>query len=404
MRLSRRRRRGGVSYLTIERKALQPAFKAPSSERENMNAITASNFPRQRIGLSAILQLMLLCTAALFWNEARAVAVDSIPVSFTVKNTNRTPALCLTDGKTYQIRGRLVGPHSAFGTGGTDALTVYMHGVGWGQFYWHFQQKPAVDYASQMAQLGHVSLVYDQLGYGQSGRSPGLLNCYGGEADIVNQMIDALRSGDYVVPMPMTPRSYTRVALASHQAAGLMSQPAAYTFRNIDALVLTGFTDFPLSFKPVILTATGAFLTSCLLGGDRSDGATGPRYYNFFPLKASTFAALNFSDADPAVVLAATAARGRAACGELASAFTTVGVDNLQLLLRQVRVPVLLVNGLDDKFFRQPAGANFQKRLYSGSDDVTSELIDGAGQALALETKAPEFRGVMHNWLAPRGF
>ncbi|MGQ0618766.1 MAG: alpha/beta fold hydrolase [Panacagrimonas sp.] len=371
-----------------------------------MRATTTMNPSRKRIVGFPFLKLLLLCAAALmFWNDARAQSVESIPVSFTVQNLNRSQVLCLTDRRTYQIRGRLVGPAGAFAAGGPDALTVYMHGVGWGQFYWNFTQFPDVDYATQMARMGHVSLVYDQLGYGASGRSLGLLNCYGGEADIVNQMIDALRDGDYAIPgSVLAPRSFSRVALASHQAAGLMSQPAAYSFRNVDALIVTGFSDAALSFKPAILTATTAFITACLVGGDRSDGATGPRFYGFFPLQDRRFAALNFANADPAVVARATELRGRAACGELASAFTTVGVDMLQLLLRQVRVPVLLVNGLEDEFFRQPLGANFQKRLYSGSDDVTSELIAGSGQALALERTAPEFRRVMHNWLAPRGF
>ncbi len=330
--------------------------------------------------------------------------VASVPVSFQVSNVNRSQAICPTDGAAYTITGRLVGPRAMLESGSASAITVYMHSVGWGQYYWHFQEFPAVDYASQMALLGHVSLVYDQLGYGGSGRPPGLSNCYGGEADIVNQMIGALRNGTYTASGTFTAQHFARVALASHGVGALMAEPAAYSFANIDALIVTSWSDFVPAFAPAVLVQFGTFSASCLLGGQQSDGTTGPGGYAFFPLTEPDFETLNFANADPAIVAAARARRGRASCGEPISSPPTVVSDTVQVLLPNVHVPVLLVNGAADRFFMQPVGSFAQALYFSGSPDLSSELIPGAGSALALERSAPAFRTIMNDWLTAHGF
>lgn len=332
--------------------------------------------------------------------------IVSMPVSFAVTNVNRSQAQCFTDGAPYTITGRLVGPRAALQQGTTaGAITMYLHSVGWGQFYWHFQEFPQVDYASQMARLGHVSLVYDQLGYGGSGRPSGLMNCYGGEADIANQIVDALRSGGYTVTGATGPAPrFAKVAMASHGVGGLMSQPSAYSFANVDALIVTAWTDFAPAFNPAILLAFGGFSAFCLGGGEMSDGSSGPGYYAFFPLKEQDFAKLALTQMDPVIATAATMRRERASCGEPFSSPPTLASNSLQALLPTVRVPVLLVNGLADGMFMQPLGANAQSMFYNSSPDFTSKLVPGAGHALALGTAAPAFRLIMHNWLAARGF
>lgn len=340
-------------------------------------------------------------------SQAAAADVVSIPVSFAVQNVNRTLDVCPTDGQSYTIKGHLVGPRAALEGNAAKTVTVYMHSVGWGEFYWHDQEFPEFDYATRMAALGHISLTYDQLGYGASGRPPGLLNCYGGEADIVNQMITKLRDGDYATSgsdAPASPPQFQRVALASQGVAALMAQPAAYTFHNIDALVVTSWTDFAAAFSVPILAQFGVFSTACALTGEQSDGTSGPRFYEFFPPKNADFIALNFADADPAVESAATAMRSRASCGEPFSSPQSLVTDSLQLLLRQIQVPVLLVNGAKDAFFTPGLELVKQKSYYSGSDDVTTMLIPDAGQALALERSAPQFRQTMDSWLTQHGF
>lgn len=351
--------------------------------------------------LPALAGLGLLLAGDAAW---AAVPIASVPVTFNVVNQNRSLVPCLVDGKPYAIHGHLVGPASVLAAGGApDALTVYLHGIGWGEFYWHFTAVPSLDYASQMAALGHVSLVYDQLGYGASGRPPGLLNCYGGEATIVRQIVAALRAGTYIAQGRAAP-IFKRVALASQQAAAFVAQPDAYSFKDIDALVITSFSEPPVPAKSTFILQSAPLFAACALGGQRSDGSTGPFFYEPFPTTDAAFVKDSFANADQAVIAQALAQRGRTACGEPESAFTAIGVDDLQLVLKSVHVPVLLVNGLEDAFFTQPLGAKLQKAQYTGSPDVSAEFIAGAGQALTLERTAGDFRQVMHTWLSARGF
>lgn len=381
----------------------------PFRRRRQTTWLTA--LPRLSAAIGLLATAVIANPAAAQTTVPSPNAVESLPVSFQVVNRNDSNVPCLADGKTYTVRGHLVGPAADLRNPFPRSVTTYLHGIGWGEFYWHFQSQPEYDYATLMAQRGHTSLVYDQLGYGASDRTPGLLNCYGSEASVANQIIGALKTGRYTVVGRTTVPTFAQVALASNQAAALVSQPTVYSYSaplapNADALIVTSFADFAGAFKPAFALQSAPFFSRCLLGGEPSDGpgGSGPRFYVNFPPSDEAFASVNFANADPAIVAAATAARGRSPCGEALSAFQTIGLDSLQILLRQVRVPVLIVNGLDDAFFIQPLGGTVQRRLYPNSPDVTVAFIANAGQALTLERTAPDFRNVMDAWLRARRF
>ena len=327
----------------------------------------------------------------------RAVAdVAERAVSFHVVNRNGSRVPCDADGKAYDIHAQLVGPRSALDRDG-GPVTVYLHQIGMGSWYWHFKAVPDYDFATELARLGHVSLVIDEVGYGDSGRPDGTKSCYGSEADTASQIAKQLRDGGYTASGGAAPR-FGKVALGSNAAAGLMSQPAAYSFGNFDALVVTSWADQGFS---TFLTK-GAFDENafCAGGGQTKDGQ--PGYVNT-PMDDSLVGQLYFADADPRVLQATTALRSPGPCGEPQSALATIGGD--QAALREVKVPVLLVYGTKDAFFDDPRSAgDQQKGLYSGSRDVTATFIDGAGNALALERSAPRFRDIVSSWLAGRGY
>lgn len=67
-------------------------------------------------------------------------------------------------------------------------------------------------------------------------------------------------------------------------------------------------------------------------------------------------------------------------------------------------MPVLNVFGEKDPNLVMPLGAQQNALTYTGSDDVTLEILPGAGHTFILENGAPEARAVVHEWLAARGF
>jgi hypothetical protein len=327
----------------------------------------------------------------------RALApVAERSVTFRVVNGNGSRVQCQADGRTYDVRAHLVGPREALDRDG-GAATLYLHQIGMGGFYWHFKAVSGYDFATELVRLGHVSLVLELIGYDGSGRPDGTQSCYGNEADTASQIAAKLRSGDYTANGGAAPR-FARVALGSNAAAGLMSQPAAYSFGNFDALMVTSWADQGFSQTLTV----GAFDENafCASGGQSKDGQ--PGYVNT-PMDPALTGPLYFADGDPRVVRAVTAMRSPGPCGEPQSALAAIAAD--QASLGEVKVPVLLVYGTKDAFFDDPRSAGAQQKgLYSGTSDVTLAFMEGAGNALALERSAPRFRDLVSRWLTARGF
>ena len=52
--------------------------------------------------------------------EAKKAKTASVPVTFTVRNTDTSQFACTSDGGTYQIKGHITGPSSALASTATS--------------------------------------------------------------------------------------------------------------------------------------------------------------------------------------------------------------------------------------------------------------------------------------------
>src|SRR5437660_12801521 len=90
---------------------------------------------RMRIARSAAVALTVLaCALVPAGAAASSQSVVTRPVVFSVRNLNRTPVSCSTDGAAYQIHGLIVGSVSALACR-RAAATVYSPGLGLGLLY-----------------------------------------------------------------------------------------------------------------------------------------------------------------------------------------------------------------------------------------------------------------------------
>jgi hypothetical protein len=271
---------------------------------------------------------------------------------------------------------------------------VYQPGFGFAQSYWHLAQFPAYDYASRLADLGHISLVYDPLGYGVSDHPPGSETCWGADADHTHQIVQRVRSGAYrVTGGPAV--AFNKVVLASFYSAGLAAQPESYSYHDIDGLIVTSWA--PQNFSTPHLQFAGAANAACAAGGEPASGDGGPSGYTFVPPTEADFRAFFFHDAEDAIVNAVASTRARVPCGEPQSAVQANLIDGVAL--RDVTVPVLLAFGTRDHAFDQPAGGESARSQYCETCDVTLEFVEGSGTALTLEKSAPRFRRAVADWL-----
>jgi pimeloyl-ACP methyl ester carboxylesterase len=324
--------------------------------------------------------------------------VVSRAVTFAVRNTNGSALPCAADGAAYELRGHLVGPRSV--VSGTSArrrraVTLYLHGLGFGEFFWNFKQVPGYDYAAAQGRAGHVSVVIDRLGYDSSGRPDGNQSCLGSQADTAHQVVQSLRSGNYVVEGGNAVR-FKKVALAGHSVGGLIADIEAYSFKDVDALIVMSISYSNLPFAQIEF---GQARVVCQAGGQPSEPG-GPPGYAYMGQTPAAFRATFFHSAKNSVIDAITALRNRDPCGDTASVIPALQRERS---VASIKVPVLVICGTRDALF-SPLGCGLQRDRYTGARSASLALVKNAGHAVTLEREAASFRKKVSRWLARRGF
>ena len=354
------------------------------------------------LGLAALACIAIGAGAGATAAQARAAAIVDLPVSFGVRNVNRSLATCPADGRKYTVRGHLtvsrrtIARHGLRGAGG---VTLYLHGSLIGEPVWRSRIR-GYNWARRMAAAGHPSVTVDQLGFGASGAPDGLDVCVGSWADAAHQVIAQLRRGAYRIGGRRRAARFARVVLASYCFGGLIAQVEAYSFKDVDGFVMLS-SAFDQGYTPAaaadLFARPDGPAAVCSRGGERKR-ASGPPHYAY--VFKGTERARWFHDADPRLVAAVVHRHEREPCGEGPSTAPALAAD--QAHLRDIAVPVLLVFGRRDAVFGPDAGER-QLALFAGSRDAKLVEIPRSGHALQLERTAPLTRVAVARWLAARG-
>src|SRR2546423_8380980 len=351
--------------------------------------------PRRCGCLLAAVVIGLIWTSLLALNAAPATAQSTVelPVAFQVKNTNTSKSPCnsgLPDGATYTIRGHISGPQAALASGKADLITIYLFGYEAGEWNWDLKGVPGYDYAAELARSGQVSLTLDELGYGASGHSAnGNETCQGAEADTIHQIVQKLRKGEYTLPDSPTIK-FSKVVLAGHDVGGEVAEIEAYSYFDIDGLILVNFAE--QGFTPYIIErSTVAAFDTC------TESANG--YAHF--ISDQEFRTLLFYNAEPRVIEAADAQRNPNPCGVIRSNPPAILVDN-RVHVSQIEVPVLIVFGNNDTLVWTRQGEEEEERNFSGSPDQNTAFIPEAGHFTMFAVTAERFDSTMSAWLSSR--
>jgi pimeloyl-ACP methyl ester carboxylesterase len=319
-----------------------------------------------------LLALLLPCCAT----------AKSTPLRFTVENVNRSALPCPADGGRYELSGRLVTPPGAAGR----SVTLYLHEYSFASHFWSFPDD-RYDYAAALAREGHASVVIDRLGYGASATPDGTATCLGAQADMAHQVVQQLRA-----------RGYQRVVLAGHSVGGSVAELAYHSFGGVDALAFFGWAHTGYS--------TPALRESFIQGGVCTRGGEekrpgGPGGYAFYGQRPEDLEGMSFFDAEPAIVSRMKALRERDPCGDVATLVASVAFNRQRA--SQVKVPILLVMGEEDRVF-EPGTAEEQRDTWTGSPEVTLFKQPRASHALTLEKTAPQMRAAVARWLTRKGY
>jgi pimeloyl-ACP methyl ester carboxylesterase len=344
--------------------------------------------------LAPALAAAALC-ALLAPSAAPAAAQSTVefPVAFQVKNTNTSQSPCnsgLPDDATYTIRGHISGPQAALASDQADLITVYLFGYEAGEWNWDLKGVAGYDYATEVARSGQVSLTLDELGYGASGHpADGNETCEGAEADTIHQIIQKLRTGEYTLPDSPTIK-FSEVVLAGHDVGGEVAEIEAYSYFDIDGLILATFAE--QGFTPYIIErSTIAAFGTC------TESANG--YAHF--ISDQEFRTLLFYNAEAQVIEAADAQRNPNPCGVIRSNPPAILVSN-RGHVEQIEVPVLIVFGNDDTLVWTRQGEEEEERNFTRSPDKSTVFIPEAGHFPMFARTARLFDSTMSAWLSSR--
>jgi pimeloyl-ACP methyl ester carboxylesterase len=296
-------------------------------------------------------------------------------VSFTVTNP-------LDPGHQYSVSGTLVRPE-----GCTSSVLLAEHGLSYGRWAWDFPlDRATYSMAQGLAERGHALLAIDELGYGASDHPDGYTLTVQAYAAITDQIVQQLRSGNYVSPGGTVP-AFAHVGLIGHSAGSEIAELAEGGFRDADALIVTGYEHTPTGVSQ-------DWLAREWIPGDNARAAQGD--YEYFETDARTRAADMYAaaGADPAVIAQDNRLANLTPSGEVYS----IGLQPSRSVIGTITAPLLVILAADDALF-PPSGSEAEMSLFAAASDKTLHIVPGTGHALSLHRSAPTTTAMVASWL-----
>jgi pimeloyl-ACP methyl ester carboxylesterase len=304
-----------------------------------------------------------------------------------------TPARVPTG--TLEVAGTLCVP----GPEGTTPHTVLVlvPGATYNHVYWDADVDPATyNFRAAMNRGGYATFVLDRLGTGASSRPPSAVVTADRQAQAIHVVVGALRAGRAGLP------AVDSVVLGGHSLGTTMVVLEAARYRDVDAVLLSGFSHAP---NAVGLGALFASLTP--VGLDVGYLTTRP---------GTRDALYGRGDVTPEVAAYDERTKDVVSVSEVPVAATTLlpvtpGVTPPALQVPAtagIAAPVLLVNGTDDKqFCGPPLGhctsdadlAAAELPFFPSAPSFEARVVAGSGHDLALSRNAPEFQQTVVDWL-----
>jgi pimeloyl-ACP methyl ester carboxylesterase len=223
--------------------------------------------------------------------------------------------------------------------GGTAPRTVQLllPGGTYNHVYWDFTYQPETySYVRAATAAGYATLNIDRLGTGRSSHPAGALLTNEREADSVHQVITALRAGK------VGNTAFSRVVLAGHSYGSIVAWYEAGTYRDVDALVITGLLHSlsPTGAATIVTDLYPAAADQKFLGK-----LVDPAYLTTRPGTRKPF--FYRPDTDPQVLAADEATKDTATASEAAGLAVSLNSG----MSTRITAPVLIGQGRYDAVF-----------------------------------------------------
>ncbi|AHH98139.1 alpha/beta hydrolase [Kutzneria viridogrisea] len=338
----------------------------------------------RRTALIALTSLTLALTAVPAAHAASASCREvDLPVS-------------LTRGQAAgeHVHGRLCQPAGSH----PRTVQLLLPGLTYDHTYWDLPDREDTgrySYTRAATAAGAATFALDRIGTGASSHPTGLAVTVDSNAFVVHQVVAALRSG------AVDPAGFGSVVLVGHSYGSWVSWYEASDYQDVDAVVLSGISHQINLTAPVRLLPN--FYPAALDHAFTGRGLD-PTYLTSQPGQRY----MMFADpapVDPALRAYDEAHKQTVTAGEIAN-FPLILVRPLD-----IRVPVLLVNGTEDRLFcGVPGGADCSSaqaltaaerpRLGGRVPSVDAFVLPGSGHDLNEAPNARDWFAVAQRWIA----
>lgn len=286
----------------------------------------------------------------------------------------------------YRVAGWLCQPRAR-----TNTVQLLLSGLTYDHSYWTGTSR-TTNWTSAALERGQAVYMIDRIGVGASDHPPADQVTLDSEAVVTHQIAAALRDGHL--------GRYTHVVGVGHSYGSITLTAEAAQYRDLDALVLTGKQ--PQYNQPGL----AAFQSSLYPARqDPKFAGTGmPDGYLTTPPGTRAGFFLNPGTAAAGAARWQEATKATATTGELGS----ISATRYQADSRQVRVPVLIIDGGNDSLFCNTSlpcstGAELCQRvhdIYSPGTEVSAAVVLGAGHAIDLHRNAPIAFTAADRWIS----
>lgn len=299
-----------------------------------------------------------------------------------------SPALAQTE----RVAGQLCLP----GTFGDErTIDVLVAGTSYDRNYWDFGYNDSeYSYVNKTLAEGRATLALDRLGTGKSSRPLSVALTSTNSAHTIHEVIQWLRRD----------QNFERVHLIGHSLGSAISVEEAATYRDVDKLVLTGFSNMlnignslpgVLGLRPALLDPVLADNGYLDLGYVTTAPSTRPDLFHTIPT-------------DPEIIAYDEAHKTAFAVTELTTALASLEVHTLLNISQKVAAPTLIVLGSQDKVFcGGPVDCGsvqdfdaYHRPYFQHAASFRVTIVPNTGHGLTTAPSAPQSFRTINDWLA----
>jgi len=275
-------------------------------------------------------------------------------------------------------------------------IDVLVAGATYNRTYWDWPQNPDLySYVNKTLSAGRATLAFDRLGTGKSSRLPGggLTQTVQLDASVLHKLVSWVQE-----------KGHKTVNAVGHSLGSIVVTKEAASYKDLDAIVLTGILHLP-----AISTTATNFATSlypATLDPAFKDAKLDATYLTTIPGKRGP-AFYDPATADPTVIAYDEAHKDLATSGELTSSLLELETPALLNTTKNITARVFAVMGATDAIFcsltvdcssARGIAAN-EKHYYPSAASFSSASIPHTGHNLTLHPSATDSFSTINAWL-----